>query len=205
MFTSAKPTREDRLRAGLIRRDGTVVRLGPEPTPIWKTRPCDHAMAFKPEGFCPLARPRRLARELKLRLNATLVGCYGRIARKRALDAFCRGHAAHPRDHPDVVALVMGRANEKYEAFEKGLKTAPVPRLSEPDALSARGARRRYGDFYRVLDLLCRAATWEGFDDPIEAMGLRCCQSSLPVWARLKSLCARQNPACWGTQTISRA
>lgn len=105
-------------------------------------------------------------------MNATLVGCYGRIRAQKGTDAFVEAMLPILRDNPDVVALVMGRATEKYESFEKGLKDrARAEGLSDRMLFLPEVPVGDMADFYRVLDLYVAPQRWEGFGlTPIEAM-----------------------------------
>tara|TARA_R110002051_G_scaffold3045_8_gene16301 strand:+ start:1687 stop:2748 length:1062 start_codon:yes stop_codon:yes gene_type:complete len=172
MFTSASQREQTGLTRWLIRRMDTVVATS-DRTNAYLENPGHVIMhGIDTEGFAPSPDRAALRAELKLPVNATLVGCYGRIRAQKGTDAFVEAMLPILRDKPDVVALVMGRATEKYEAFEKGLKDrARAEGLSDRMLFLPEVPVGDMADFYRVLDLYVAPQRWEGFGlTPIEAM-----------------------------------
>ena len=172
MFTSASQRKQTGVTRWLIRRMDAVVATS-DRTNAYLENPGHVIMhGIDTEGFSPSPDRSALRSDLRLPVKATLVGCYGRIRAQKGTDAFVEAMLPVLRANPEVVALVMGRATEKYEAFEKSLK----------DRVRAAGMHDRVlflpevpvgdmADFYRVLDLYVAPQRWEGFGlTPIEAM-----------------------------------
>jgi len=172
MFTSASQRRQTGLTRWLIRRMDAVVATS-DRTNAYLENPGHVIMhGIDTEGFSPSPDRAALRADLKLPVTATLVGCYGRIRAQKGTDAFVEATLPVLRANPEVVALVMGRATEKYEAFEQGLKERVRAEAMQDRVLFLPEVPvGDMADFYRVLDLYVAPQRWEGFGlTPIEAM-----------------------------------
>ena len=172
MFTSASQRRQTGLTRWLIRRMDVVVATS-DRTNAYLENPGHVIMhGIDTEGFSPSPDRAALRADLKLPVTATLVGCYGRIRAQKGTDAFVEAMLPVLRTNPEVVALVMGRATEKYEAFEQGLKERVRAEAMQDRVLFLPEVPvGDMADFYRVLDLYVAPQRWEGFGlTPIEAM-----------------------------------
>jgi len=172
MFTSASQRRQTGLTRWLIRRMDVVVATS-DRTNAYLENPGHVIMhGIDTEGFSPSPDRAALRADLKLPVTATLVGCYGRIRAQKGTDAFVEAMLPVLRANPEVVALVMGRATEKYEAFEQGLKERVRAEAMQDRVLFLPEVPvGDIADFYRVLDLYVAPQRWEGFGlTPIEAM-----------------------------------
>ncbi|MGR3606430.1 glycosyltransferase family 4 protein [Sulfitobacter sp.] len=172
MFTSASQRRQTGLTRWLIRRMDVVVATS-DRTNAYLENPGHVIMhGIDTEGFSPSPDRAALRADLKLPVTATLVGCYGRIRAQKGTDAFVEATLPVLRANPEVVALVMGRATEKYEAFEQGLKERVRAEAMQDRVLFLPEVPvGDMADFYRVLDLYVAPQRWEGFGlTPIEAM-----------------------------------
>tara|TARA_R110000851_G_scaffold47105_2_gene114490 strand:- start:1021 stop:1845 length:825 start_codon:yes stop_codon:yes gene_type:complete len=172
MFTSASQRRQTGLTRWLIRRMDVVVATS-DRTNAYLENPGHVIMhGIDTEGFSPSPDRAALRADLKLPVTATLVGCYGRIRAQKGTDAFVEAMLPVLRANPEVVALVMGRATEKYEAFEQGLKERVRAEAMQDRVLFLPEVPvGDMADFYRVLDLYVAPQRWEGFGlTPIEAM-----------------------------------
>lgn len=124
------------------------------------------------EGFVPAIDKSAQRRLLGLPQDALLVGCYGRIREQKGTGDFVDAMIRLLATRPDVVALVMGRATEKHQAFEAGLQ-ARVAEAGLEDRIRflPEVAVWQMSDWYRALDLYVAPQRWEGFGlTPLEAM-----------------------------------
>jgi mannosyltransferase len=172
MFTSASQRKQTGLTRWLIRRMDAVVATS-ERTNAYLEHPAHVILhGIDTEGFAPSPDRAALRAALHLPVKATLIGCYGRIRAQKGTDAFVEALLPVLRDDPDTVALVMGRATEKYQGFEKGLKArAKAEGLSDRMLFLPEVPVGDMADYYRVLDLYVAPQRWEGFGlTPIEAM-----------------------------------
>lgn len=171
VFTSASQREQSGLTRWLIRRMDAVVATS-ERTAAYLENPAQVIMhGIDLTEYAPAQD--RAALQAKLGLpDGLLIGCYGRIRAQKGTDAFVEAMIPVLHAHPDAYALVMGRATDKYRAFEQGLK----------DRVASEGLNKRLlflpevpveqmADWYRVLDLYIAPQRWEGFGlTPIEAM-----------------------------------
>jgi mannosyltransferase len=100
------------------------------------------------------------------------VGCYGRIRAQKGTDVFVSAMEAVCGSHPDLVALVMGRATEKHQGFERDLKARVAEAgLAERIRFLPEVPVDQMSAWYQALDLFVAPQRWEGFGlTPIEAM-----------------------------------
>jgi mannosyltransferase len=117
-----------------------------------------------------------LRRKMGLPEQGILIGCYGRIRAQKGTDAFVHAMLQLCKDHQDVTALVMGRATEKYQAFDADLRNqVATAGLSERILFKPEVPTEAMADWYRVLDLYIAPQRWEGFGlTPLEAMACAC-------------------------------
>ncbi|MEM9394036.1 MAG: glycosyltransferase family 4 protein [Pseudomonadota bacterium] len=109
-----------------------------------------------------------------------LIGCFGRIRHQKGTDVFVDALCRLLPDHPDVQAVILGRALPKEQGFLDELKS----RISAA-GLSSRVHFRGEVEWqevvahYRALDLYIAPQRWEGFGlTPLESMA-----SGVPVLA----------------------
>ena len=172
MFTSASQRKQTGLTRWLIRRMDQVVATS-DRTAEYLEAPATVIMhGIDIEAFAPPSDRAALRAKLGLPVEATLVGCYGRIRAQKGTDAFVEALMPVMQDNPLVVALVMGRATEQYQAFEQALKDrAKETGLADRVLFLPEVPVGEMADFYRVLDLYVAPQRWEGFGlTPIEAM-----------------------------------
>lgn len=124
------------------------------------------------EDFAPPADKAALRRELGLPEEALLIGCYGRIRAQKGTDVFVDAMLEVLKTQPNAVALVMGRATEKFVAFEAELKTkVEEAGLSDRLLFPPEVPVWEVGRWYQALDLYVAPQRWEGFGlTPLEAM-----------------------------------
>lgn len=172
MFTSASQRKQSGLTRWLIRRMDAVVATS-DRTNAYLEKPAHVIMhGIDTVGFAPSPDHAALRAALGLPVQATLVGCYGRIRAQKGTDAFVEALLPLLRDDPSLVGLVMGRATEKHAEFEKGLrKRARDKGVADQILFLPEVPVGDMADFYRVLDLYVAPQRWEGFGlTPIEAM-----------------------------------
>jgi mannosyltransferase len=179
VFTSASQRKQSRLTRWLIRQMDAVVATS-ERTAGYLENPAQVIMhgidlgEYAPSGD-------RAALRAKLGLpDALLMGCYGRIRAQKGTDAYVEAMIPVLHAHPTAHALVMGRATEKYRAFEQSLKDRVAAEgLSDRILFLPEVPVEAMAEWYRVLDLYVAPQRWEGFGlTPIEAMAC-----SVPVIA----------------------
>lgn len=189
IFTSASQRHHTWLTRWLIGQMDDVIATSAK-TAGYLTRPA-HVIhhGIDTDTFCPAPDRAALRRALKLPETGPLIGCYGRIRAQKGTDVFVDAMAALIADHPDVTALVMGRATEKFTDFEQGLK----------DKVAALGLTGRIlflpevpvwemARWYQALDLYIAPQRWEGFGlTPLEAMacGVPCIATTVGAFEEL--------------------
>lgn len=141
--------------AGYLEREATVIRHG-----------------IDTDSFCPAADKPALRRDLGLPETGPVIGCYGRIRAQKGTDVFVDAMLRVLADHPQATAIVMGRATEKHQAFEQGLKDrAAAVGLSGRLLFLPEVPVWEMARWYQALDLYIAPQRWEGFGlTPLEAM-----------------------------------
>ena len=122
------------------------------------------------EKFTPAGKP-RIRSKLDLP-EGRLIGCFGRIRHQKGTDVFVEAMLANMAKHPDVTGIILGRATEKHQAFEKDLK-AQIEAAGLTDRIRFCGEVPvdAIPQWYQALDLFVAPQRWEGFGlTPIEAM-----------------------------------
>ncbi len=124
------------------------------------------------QDFAPVADKSALRRTLGLPEEAIIIGCFGRIRAQKGTDVFVTAMLDVLKQHPNAVALVMGRATEKYEGFEKDLRAqVKAAGLSDRLLFPAEVPVWEVARWYQALDLYVAPQRWEGFGlTPLEAM-----------------------------------
>lgn len=172
VFTSASQREHTGLTKWLIGKMDDVIATSAK-TAAYLDRPA-HVIhhGIDAETFCPATDKSALRASLNLPVGGPIIGCFGRIRAQKGTDVFVDSMAALLSDYPDATAIVMGRATDKYQEFEQGLK----------DKIAARGLSTRLlflpevpvwemAKWYQALDLYIAPQRWEGFGlTPLEAM-----------------------------------
>ncbi len=171
LFTSASQRHHSRYTKWLISKMDHVIATSAR-TASYLERPATVILhGIDTEKFTPA--PDRTALRTRLGLpDGRLIGCYGRIRRQKGTDVFVDAMIALARHDPQVTGIVMGRATEKHQGFERDLHA----RVAEA-GLSGRILFRpevtvdEMPAWYQVLDLFVAPQRWEGFGlTPLEAM-----------------------------------
>jgi mannosyltransferase len=176
VFTSASQRQQSNLTRWLIRRMDAVVATSGK-TAAYLENPAQVIMhGIDIDTFTPPADKVALRREMGLPKQGILIGCYGRIRAQKGTDAFVQAMLGVCNDNPDVTALVMGRATEKYQAFDTDLRDQVADAgMSERILFKPEVPTEAMADWYRVLDLYIAPQRWEGFGlTPLEAMACAC-------------------------------
>lgn len=174
LFTSASQRRHTWLTKWLIARMDQVIATSGR-TAEYLERPATVILhGIDTEQFHPLTPPEKAALRNGLGLpeTALLIGCYGRIRKQKGTDVFVAATKALCAQHPDLVALVMGRATEKHQEFEQALKADIADAaLTERIRFLPEVPVGDMARWYQVLDLFVAPQRWEGFGlTPLEAM-----------------------------------
>lgn len=171
VFTSASQRRHSGYTKWLIGQMQAVVATSGR-TAAYLDRPASVILhGIDTAGFAPA--PDRAALRARLGLpGGVLVGCYGRIRAQKGTDAFVQAMIALLPAHPEVTALVMGRAVGDHAAFLQGLQAQVAQAgLAGRILFLPEVTVDAMPDWYRVLDLYVAPQRWEGFGlTPLEAM-----------------------------------
>ena len=172
VFTSASQRHHSRYTKWLISKMDHVIATS-EKTAAYLERPATVILhGIDTEAFAPPEERARLRAKLGLPIDALLVGCYGRIRQQKGTDVFVDAMIRVARDRPGVQALVMGRATEKHQGFERALRER-VARESLAGRILFRPEVpvEEMPRWYQALDLFVAPQRWEGFGlTPLEAM-----------------------------------
>lgn len=171
LFTSASQRKHSAYTRWLIGRMDAVVATSAR-TAGYLQRPATVILhGIDTEGFSPALDRQALRVRLGLP-DGLLIGCYGRIRAQKGTDAFVDAMIGVLPDRPGVVALVMGRATEPYQAFLEALKQrVAAAGLDGRIVFLPEVTVDQMPDWYRVLDIYVAPQRWEGFGlTPLEAM-----------------------------------
>ncbi|MEP2030285.1 MAG: glycosyltransferase family 4 protein [Paracoccaceae bacterium] len=176
VFTSASQRQQSKLTRWLIRRMDAVVATSGNTAAYLENTAQVIMHGIDLNSFTPPDDKNALRQTMGLPEQGLLIGCYGRIRAQKGTDAFVHAMLQVCSDQPNVTALVMGRATEKYQAFEADLrKQVARAGLSERILFKPEVPTEAMADWYRVLDLYIAPQRWEGFGlTPIEAMACAC-------------------------------
>ncbi len=176
LFTSASQRKQSNLTRWLIRRMDAVVATSGKTAAYLENSAQVIMHGIDIDAFSPPADKAALRWKMGLPEQGILIGCYGRIRAQKGTDAFVHAMLRLSEDHPDVTALVMGRATEKYQAFDADLRNqVATAGLSERILFKPEVPTEAMADWYRVLDLYIAPQRWEGFGlTPLEAMACAC-------------------------------
>lgn len=174
LFTSASQRRHTWPTKWLIRRMDAVIATS-ERTAAYLERPATVIPhGIDTERFHPLAAKDRAALRNRLGLpeDGLLVGCYGRVRAQKGTDVFVEAMERLAPSHPVLTALVMGRATEKHQGFERELQARVATKgLSGRIRFLPEVPVSEMPAWYQVLDLFVAPQRWEGFGlTPLEAM-----------------------------------
>ena len=171
MFTSASQRHHTGLTRWLIARMDAVVATSAL-TAGYLSVP--HAVihhGIDTETFSPASDRAALRDRLGLPRDALLIGCYGRIRASKGTDIFVEAMRAVLPRHPAAVALVMGRAVGKDQAFLQALKDMVAGHgLGDRIRFLPEVPADATAPWYAALDLYVAPQRHEGFGlTPLEA------------------------------------
>lgn len=172
LFTSASQRNHSGYTRWLISKMDAVVATS-QRTATYLHRPSQVILhGIDTETFAPSADKSALRHRLGLPESSVLLGCYGRIRRKKGTDAFVHAMISILPTRPDATALVMGRATEGHGAFLDGLKAeVAAAGLASRILFLPEVTVDQMPDWYRALDIYISPQRWEGFGlTPLEAM-----------------------------------
>ncbi|PWE32222.1 glycosyl transferase family 1 [Maritimibacter sp. 55A14] len=171
LFTSASQRRHTGLTKWLIRRMDAIVATSRKTAQYLERDAQVIRHGIDTDTFHPA--PDRAALKAELGLPAgPLVGCFGRIRAQKGTDVFIEAMIEVLRNRPDAGGVILGRATEKHQGFERELRDKVA-------AAGLAGRLRFCGEvpvheiarWYQALDLFVAPQRWEGFGlTPLEAM-----------------------------------
>jgi mannosyltransferase len=171
LFTSASQRRHTGYTKWLIRQMDHVVSTSAK-TAAYLERPSTVILhGIDTESFSPAQDKAALRARMGLPAGP-LIGCYGRIRAQKGTGDFVEAMIAVLQAHPEATAIVMGRATEKHQAYDRSLRDRVAKAgLSDRILFKPEVPVHEIADWYRVLDLFVAPQRWEGFGlTPLEAM-----------------------------------
>lgn len=172
VFTSASQRHHTWISRALIARMDAVIATSAK-TAGYLERPATVILhGIDAESFHPPADRAAVRAALGLPPEGALIGCFGRIRAQKGTDAFVEAMIACLATRPDARALVMGRALEKFQSFEEGLRARVREAGMEGRILFCPEVPVwEMPRWYQALDLFVAPQRWEGFGlTPLEAM-----------------------------------
>lgn len=179
VFTSASQREHTAWTRWLIRRMDAVIATSERTHSYLKVPAKVIGHGINVETFAPAADKAALRARLALP-DRPLIGCFGRIRHQKGTDVFVDAMIAVLRENPAPVAVILGRAVAKHQAFQAGL-VSKVEEAGLKDRILFAGEvpPEATPNWYRALDLYVAPQRWEGFGvTPLEAMA-----SGVPVVA----------------------
>lgn len=171
LFTSASQRHHTGYSKWLIRQMDAVISTSSK-TAAYLDRSSEVILhGIDTESFAPAADKAALKARLGLPAGP-VVGCFGRIRAQKGTDVFVDAMIAVLRDRPEAAAIVMGRATEKHQGFERGLRDrVRAAGLADRILFKPEVPVHQIADWYAALDLFIAPQRWEGFGlTPLEAM-----------------------------------
>ena len=171
VFTSASQRHHTRYTKFLISRMDRVISTSAR-TAAYLERPSDVILhGIDTSGFNP-ARDRDALRKSLGLPGGMIIGCFGRIRAQKGTDVFVRAMLPILKKRPDVTALVLGRATEQHQAFQRELEALVAEHgLKDRVMFPGEVPVEQIAGWYQALDLYVAPQRWEGFGlTPIEAM-----------------------------------
>ncbi len=171
LFTSASQRQHSAYTRWLISKMDHLIATS-EKTASYLARPATVILhGIDTARFCPPTDQAALRARLGLP-DATLIGCYGRIRHQKGTDVFIDAMIQIAAAHPQAVGIVMGRATEKHQGYERGLREkVKTAGLSDRILFKPEVTVDEMPAWYQALDLFIAPQRWEGFGlTPIEAM-----------------------------------
>ena len=170
VFTSASQREHTGLTRWLIRRMDRVVATSDKSAAFLKVPATVIRHGIDTDSFAPSPDRAKLRRGLGLPEDAVVVGCFGRIRPQKGSDLFVDAMVDLLPRHPQVHAVLMGRATEGHGDFLDRLKGRAAPlgtRLTFAPEVPVHEVAR----WYAALDLYVAPQRHEGFGlTPLEAM-----------------------------------
>jgi mannosyltransferase len=171
VFTSAAQRRHSAFPRWLISRMDAVVATSDKAAGF-----VPHVRAVVPHGVdCARFHPaadRAAAWAAQQAGGARAIATIGRIRPEKGTDLFVEAMIRLLPRHPDVIALVIGRAGGKHDAFLAGLKEqVAAAGLAERIRFPGEAPASRLPEILRALSLVCQMPRYEGYGMvPLEAM-----------------------------------
>ncbi len=171
VFTSAAQRRHSAFPRWLISRMDAVVATTDTAAGF-----VPHVRAVVPHGvdidrFHP-AEDRAAAWAAQEAGGKRAIATIGRIRPEKGTDLFVEAMLRLLPAHPDVIALVIGRAGGTHDAFQRGLEEkVAAAGLAERIRFTGEAPAARLPEVLRSLSLVCQMPRYEGYGMvPLEAM-----------------------------------
>lgn len=172
LFTSASQRHHTWITRALIRRMDAVIATS-EKTAAYLDRPATVILhGIDAESFAPPTDRMAVRARLGLPVEGELIGCFGRIRAQKGTDVFVDAMIQALAERPTAHALVMGRALDKYAAFDAGLRRrATEAGMADRILFRPEVPVWDMPAWYQALDVFVAPQRWEGFGlTPLEAM-----------------------------------
>ena len=171
LFTSASQRRHTRYSKWLIGQMDAVISTS-QKTAGYLDRPSSVILhGIDVQAFSPPDDRAAIKRRLGLP-PGPVIGCFGRIRAQKGTGDFVEAMIATLPEFPEATAIVMGRATEKHQAYERSLRERILAAgLEDRIMFKPEVPVHQIADWYRALDLFIAPQRWEGFGlTPLEAM-----------------------------------
>ncbi|MDO5647702.1 glycosyltransferase family 4 protein [Paracoccus sp. (in: a-proteobacteria)] len=172
LFTSASQRVHSRYTRWLIRQMDEVVATSAKGA-AYLHRPARVVLhGIDTDSFGPTTDRAGLRARLGLPQDAFLIGCYGRIRAQKGTGDFVDAMIRLSPQHPNAIAIIMGRATEKHQGYLADLRDQ-VNRAGLADRILflPETPVNQMADWYRALNLYVAPQRWEGFGlTPLESM-----------------------------------
>lgn len=171
VFTSAAQRRHSAFPRWLISKMDAVVATSDKAAEF-----VPHVRAVVPHGVdCGLFHPaedRAAAWAAQEAGGTRAIATIGRIRPEKGTDLFVDAMIRLLPQHPDTIALVIGRAGGKHDAFQKGLEEKiEAAGLSDRIRFPGEAPAARLPEIMRALSLVMQMPRYEGYGMvPLEAM-----------------------------------
>jgi mannosyltransferase len=179
VFTSASQRHHTRWTRWLIGRMDALIATSSKTATYLQHQATVIGHGINADAFHPTQDRAAARKDLGLP-NISLVGCFGRIRPGKGSDVFVDAMLRVLASHPNVGAVLVGRATLKYSAFMAVLRgKIKAAGLNDRFLILPEVATSEMPRWYRALDVFVAPQRWEGFGvTPLEAMA-----SGLPVVA----------------------
>ena len=172
LFTSASQRHHSQYTKFLIRQMDFIIATSAASAKYLEVPNKVILHAIPLEHFSPVKNIAKARREKQIG-GEFVIGCIGRIRKQKGTDVFVDAMIDVLGRHPQVSAIVMGRATKSHENFLQKMKDdVEAAGLSERMLFPGEVDVHEIAQWYKTLSLFVAPQRWEGFGlTPLEAMG----------------------------------